>query len=516
MRVFSPDSLHINKKNFSSVLDFIKEKKIEYHQYSTFNHLVARYGDYEDCPVEFLDEVIWLKKIDRQSLLDIEIEGINLFQVARLELMSYLTADPELSCFGPVFDLRSIFDYAYCNKNDALIRNLAAASFYIKHWVDYLATSPKYDYALIFSGSLTYARALIEVLKKTATRVFVLESFFTGNDFYIEERFSSIPNNSYLSSRSYYESIATDPSKFLRDRAKALNKIILGSNLNVKQPEALPLDSRFLKPYVLVVGQVVNDFSLLNYCDRGISSLAVYSKLIDEILKNTAYNVVFKAHPWENRKANLRKPVTADFLRSKFESEIDGRLIVVEDLNIDRLFESAYCVILLNSQAGIEAAWNGIKPITLGAPFYGYKGFSYDFDVLRISEVVEFIDSSCKADFILDIEEYDRFENFLVKSLIYSLVSKHKSGLMALRNILAPFDHISLVSKQPAPVPKEVFQEHSPSLINEPGTQKPPIDAHARDFFERYQRYWKKYKRDPRRFFADCKNPFLRSLARFY
>ena len=236
MKAFSPDSLHINKKNFGALFSFIHENKWSYEQHTEVNHLIARYGNYKDCPLEIYDDFMELNKCDKDLLWKVEINGINIFQLIKLELLSYLSKNHDLSKLGMIIDSYSVFEYAYANDRDILIKNFAVGCFYIRYWSDYLLDK-KYDFVFIFSGCLVYSRSLIELLKITSTRVFILESFFTGNEFYMEERFSPLPNDSLLTNSNYYNAIKIHKDSYIKDRTKAINKYLLSNNLNVDQTE---------------------------------------------------------------------------------------------------------------------------------------------------------------------------------------------------------------------------------------------------------------------------------------
>ncbi|WP_298397411.1 hypothetical protein [uncultured Azonexus sp.] len=518
MRFFSPDSLHVNRKNFQSIHDFMEEGKHEYVQYSKLNHLIAKYGDYRKMPSEISAENEVYSQFDFSMLLEAQVHGINLFDVCRLELLSYLAADLEFAKYGKVFTKNNVFQFAFDKHRSALILNISAAAFWIKHWRKYLETAPVYDGALIFSGSLIYSRSLIELLKLTPTRVFILETFFTGNDYYCEERFSSLPNASLLSSRNYYDAIFVESDTWEKDRAKAINKYILSDNLNVKQPAPT---GRYLfdaDGFVLVIGQVVNDFSIIGYHGGAFSSIAIYSEFIQKLLDKSDKKIVFKAHPWENKKTNLKSPVTADFLRENFSDYLGSRLLIVEDHSLEELFDQSNCVVIINSQSGIEAAWHGIKPITLGEPFFGNKGFTIDFDVNHIDQAVEHVINHNREAYSLTLDEFDRFELFLVKSLVYSLVSKNKSGLIQLRKIFAPFDYIKLSIKGKPSVENNMIA--APEVISKTVSDRggnnmlENVAATNQITLTSFERKWRKFKRDPKRFFADSKNPLLRQIAK--
>lgn len=517
MKYFSPDSIHLNEKNFSSLFSYISEGGHQLVRHSSLNHLISIYGNYSSLPAEIAECYRIYSQYDFQDICAAEVSGVLLIDVCWLEFLSYLYSDTKISDIGVVLTRGDIFEFI---KNEPkhyrqFVANIASAAFWVEYWNAYFEKSSGFDAALIFSGSLTYARSLIEILRKTSIRVFLLESFFTGNDYYCEERFLPLPNESFIKHKNYYDSVELNELDYDFDRVKALNKIILSRNLNVKQPPFGGSDVG--DGFVLVVGQVVNDFSVLGYGEAGVSTLALYSQIIEKILASTSLNVVFKSHPWENSKHNLKSSVTANFIREKFSNFLDDRLYVVEDFNIEELFSKAKSVILFNSQAGIEAAWFGLKPIVLGCPFYGEKGFTKDLSPLFIDEIVDAINQvGCNRQ-LLTLAEYDKFELFLVKSFIYSLVSKHKSGVSQLRKILAPVRYIKLSEKKD--YSDDTFPQNSnnatavKAAVAVPGA---PVGSSTKiSDLSGFEKKLIKLIRNPRGFVRDSKNPVLRFFSRF-
>lgn len=55
MRFFTPDALHINEKNFKSLLSFIKDNKHTLIQNAAYKDLIARFGDYSDIENESIE-----------------------------------------------------------------------------------------------------------------------------------------------------------------------------------------------------------------------------------------------------------------------------------------------------------------------------------------------------------------------------------------------------------------------------------------------------------------------------
>lgn len=65
-----------------------------------------------------------------------------------------------------------------------------------------------------------------------------MEHFFTGNEYYIEEKYDPIPNNTNLKISNVYNSVNIEENGFEleRTRIKAINKVLLAKNKNVTQP----------------------------------------------------------------------------------------------------------------------------------------------------------------------------------------------------------------------------------------------------------------------------------------
>lgn len=91
--------------------------------------------------------------------------------------------------------------------------------------------------------------------------------------------------------------------EYYKDRNKAINKLILSKNKNVVQPSRS--GKRVFnngKRNVIIVGQVLNDYSIIESHLPYHSSIEIYKDVISDILNNTDFNLIFKAHPWEEKK----------------------------------------------------------------------------------------------------------------------------------------------------------------------------------------------------------------------
>ena len=277
-KFFIADPLHINKKNFGSFYEYLEESKANAIFNEERQDWLSLFGDYSEHQELLIEEYSHLRSLSQSELFELSVLEVNIFKVSRAEMLSLLITKESFSSKSLPSSCRELFDYIFETEPNTLLLNMAAAIQWINHWsLAIKQHNPKF--VLVFSGSLIYARTLLELLKNRAPRAFVLESFFTGSDNYIEEKYEPIANNSNLKFTAYYRSLGTDELPIERDRSrnKAINKILSSANKNVTQP---PENTTRLfnnsKKTILITGQVLNDFSLLEYRDLGLNSLNFY------------------------------------------------------------------------------------------------------------------------------------------------------------------------------------------------------------------------------------------------
>jgi hypothetical protein len=138
-------------------------------------------------------------------------------------------------------------------------------------------------------------------------------------------------------------------------------------------------------PYVLFLGQVFTDASIVFGCESGWGPLQVVDQL-RRLLPGHGMALVVKAHPKEAGGSDpvLGKPYERLFarrLKSQFPdlaaSAIDCIIDADNVLDTDATIRSAACVVTMNSQAGIEAAAHGVPTIVCAKAHYGDCGFTY-------------------------------------------------------------------------------------------------------------------------------------------
>lgn len=481
------DNIHINEKNFKSMLVYCRERGVQFVVPDIKNMPpIDSFGKYDEARK---DIIVWaekLKKMAQADLFALELHGINLFEVSRAELLSYLAVDSRWLGDHYGENLEATFDKAFAHSYHHLILNMAVAGIWVDFWFRKTRSVPRLRYVGVFSGSLIYSRALLEVMKFTPGRLFVFESFFTGMHFYCEEKYDVIANKSDIRFDTVYKSLPLPKNQFEFEikAQNCLSQVQKNKNKNVVQPPSA--NEKFFtnkKSTVLILGQVLNDFSMLEAGVTGLSSLKIYKDLIDKLLANTDLNIIFKGHPWEHKKHNLHTSVTLNWLKDRC---LEGpRVKYVDSVSIEDLFKSVDCVVCINSQSGIEAAAHGFKPIQLGDAFWGRRGFSHDLHTSQIDAAVSIANDETK--YRLRSQEYNLLKEWLVRTMESWLVNE---SLTESELRLSEIFHDLPVDKMTS---------------SEGGKTSPILSSSTLESGYRFKRKLKKLFRDPARFFRDAK-----------
>ncbi|MBV7413346.1 hypothetical protein [Aeromonas sp. sif2433] len=488
--ILFPDSVHFHERNFKSLFDLIARHAIPHTFIKDRNSWVAAYGDYKNLKDDLIVYYNKLKVLDTNELSEFTVKGINLFDVCRNEALTFFLPKQSFrEKISGVPNNKDLISTMYLVNKEVLLLNLSAAWSWLDYWGEKLSQFKNHTYACIFSGAQIYNAALLEILKTHPTTPLVMEHFFTGNEYYIEEKYEAIPNNTNLKHANVYKTVDVEELDFElnRTKIKSINKVILSKNKNVTQPTGDFIIENNGKKVISIIGQVVNDFSIICTAKKYLSSIDFYIELIEQLLTDENNFVVFKAHPWERQKNNVKSAMTLDCIAdyvSKLDGDKSARVFLTEDFNLSDLIKQSDHIVTLCSQSAIEAAFLGVKPIQLGQAFYGKKGFTYDFDT--IDEFISELNSQNLSK-TLSLDEYKSLELFLIKFLEKSLVSVHKSGILSLEKKLKKIPHISLVKAAPLP-PKS----NNRIVISVPHSSvtKKKID---------------KLKRNPKKFFIDSR-----------
>ncbi|MGL4562151.1 MAG: hypothetical protein ACRCV0_07710 [Brevinema sp.] len=494
MRVLFSDNLHLNNKNFASLLSYLNQVGAVITHPNFNNDSICRFGDYSQWKeiVSMSNDMLHLSADD---LMNVTFKGINLFDVSYAELMSKCsTKEHWINSSSYGLTKKELIEKLLVNDKDDLLLNIAAAKHWVNYWFSELA-SKTFDFIFIFSGSLIYASSLVEIMKGFQGRVFIFESFFTGRHYYCEEKYSHLPNNTDAKFKSQLYSRTApgaliDQTRLERGIKESLNT----KNKNVSQPT--PVRKKLFnnkKKSILIGGQVLNDFSLLKTGSTGIHSISTYKNLIEQLLDKTDLNVIFKAHPWENKKSNLLTSKTKDFIHSHFSNS--PRVLIVEDYSIFDLFSEVDYVVVINSQLGIEAALQGFKPIQIGNAFYGNYGFTHDIN--NVDSIVKQINNGLNG--LLSIDEYILLREYLMHMLVDYLVPEDTiAGIAKLKQIF----NITQAKKQPTPV----------NSMNKTSSKETKIKKKNSD--TSISKKIKKLKENPKRFFSDSKYRIFKAIGK--
>lgn len=428
--VLLPDTWHFHRRNFGSLFDHLKAADIPITVERSRRGWWKRHGDYRPLRDRLAPKLAALSGLPPEELLSLTHQGVAVMDCARGELLCLLLPRPRWRDGWGANDAATVLHRAWEDAEDRedLLLCLAAAMDWIEFWTAFLADRPAITHALTFSGSYIYTHTLLKVARRAGRRTFVLETFFTGLEYYLEERDEPLPNRSALGQEALRPALPTDPDTLDALRAEAHRRLARMRNKNVKtrplEVVAPPFPDRAV-PTVLILGQVLNDFSLIGTPLAEGSALAQYRALIGGILERTPCRVIFKGHPWERRRENLRRPATmealADFVATLPAAHRE-RVRLLEREPIRGVFRHVDTVVALCSQGALEACQDGFRPAQIGHAFFGRQGFTSDLDGPQA-----FIDALAGGALAprLDIPGYRAFEDFLVRALLLHLVPAH-------------------------------------------------------------------------------------------
>ncbi len=446
LKIFFPDTVHFHERNFKSLFAFIDRHKVDVTKNNEINSWTGLYGDYTEKASELAPYLKVLKKINSSDLFTFRHGSQTIWKVARAELLSYFLPKIEFNVMVKERDDLAQFELMLKLDREVVLDCYSASMFFMDYWSKKLKEIPVQKYALIFSGSQIYNKALLEVLKHSQTTSVVMEHFFTGNEYYFEDRYTPIANRSDLKYLVIPEHNNTND--YDRRRMKSINKILLSNNRNVKKTgEFLHLNFEKGKT-VALIGQVVNDYSVIETASEYLNSVSFYQEFILKSI-DAGLNVVFKAHPWEHHKNNVRTSFTKNMILAWAQEELNeqqrAKLVVTENADIDSIFKQVDFVAGLCSQGLLESVFDGFNPLQFGNAFFGGRGFTSDY--ISVDDFICDYRSDSISGF-LSLSEYKSYEDFLVVALEKELVSVHGSGILTLESKLKEYPLIPLLVKK--------------------------------------------------------------------
>ncbi len=504
LKIFLPDTIHFHERNFKSLFDFIARHKITITKNTEINSWAGLYGDYSEKQTEIQPYLKVIKGLSSSDLYGYRHSSQTIWKVARAELLSYFLPKVEFNVNVKCREDAAHFELMLEIDKVVVLNCYAAAMYFMDYWKAKLASIPVQKYALIFSGSQIYNKSLLEVLKHSQTTPIVMEHFFTGNEYYFEDRYTPIANASDLKYLVHPKVTEVEINEYDRRRLKSINKILLSNNRNVKKTgEFLHLDFPEGKA-VALIGQVVNDYSVIETATGYLNSVEFYKEFILKAI-DSGLNVVFKAHPWEHHKNNVRTSFTKDMIEYWVEEELTdsqrSKLVITETADIDSIFKQVDFVAGLCSQGLLESVFDGFKPLQFGNAFYGGRGFTSDY--VSVNDFLSDVKNDVVSGY-LSIDEYEQYESFLVSAFERELVSIHRSGILVLESKLKGYPLIPLLEKKVSTSSVMVHKE----------TEN--LKVYKVDEVSLTVKKLRKLKKDPRSFFKDSNVKVFRKLHSFF
>ncbi|MEA9603816.1 hypothetical protein VC159_05035 [Polynucleobacter sp. JS-JIR-II-c23] len=426
MKLLFADNWHFHRRNFLPIFEALKKDSLP-HQFETSRRSWWKaHGRYEHLTKSLKESIEFIDQQDDWSA--IHFLGVNLWEISKAEFLCSALAQDRWHNGGILNQSDSIFEFAIANPQDweALRLCLAAAHNWLLFWNQYLDSHTDISHAIVFSGSYIYTRALMVLAKQRDISVLVAEHFFTGNDFYLEYRNNPIANNCGVKRDFSFNSFINENEGKVTSSAYAHSRMKGMKNRNVPQTNIAFKNAWSDKnPIILIIGQVANDFSIIETPHHEISSIASYKLAIIDLLKNTNANVIFKAHPWERRRAPLFSPFTKIKIE-EFIHSLPGkdrvRIALIENEPIQNIFQICDGVMGISSQGLLEACYFGFKPVLIGDTFFAKKGFtqSANQNPNLLNEPFD------KGLWRLSLNEYEQFQDFMDRIFTEVLIPNSK------------------------------------------------------------------------------------------
>ena len=418
LHFLNSDGYHIKPANMPSLFGFMKEYGVQANTAPKIPELERCFGDYRDKGSVLDNALALVSELDREQLWNYTFIGKKIFPLIYRELLSfgikYLTWPDEYI----KNDLRFLFDFFHDNAKTDLLSNYAAGIVWLRHWQEYFRNRRSFTHCLIYSGSDIKSATLLEFIRIYGARPVVMETSYTGAHYYMEQVYESIPNRSELRFSNFYHARLNERSTSHRERKNvgticgSINSVF--SRLN-SMCERERVDFDATKQTLLILGQVYDDYSIINSGMDNMSSISFYKQAITKFMTQTDFNIVFKAHPWEREKLSTKHLKSTyehivEHCENTFSDQMD-RIAIVEKYPLSKIFRKADWALAINSQSVLEAAFAGFKGIVFGNPFYGGKGFTWDcHDIDLCIRGIKEGEIHNK----LTVKEFEMFETFMV------------------------------------------------------------------------------------------------------
>ncbi|SDR37815.1 hypothetical protein [Pseudovibrio sp. Tun.PSC04-5.I4] len=424
-KVLLAENFHLNTRNFGSLLKFMNTTEAEItigiELGTTASQLMIANGNYGPHQDILSAQLETLNELTSDDVNSFQYRGFNLWNLAYPEVLVSLLHEKIFQSYEIADNYKSIIPELFQNHKSQILSCFAAAIYWIDYWQSIKGVH-KYHTAIVFSGAHIYAATLLRILRETQVRCFVCESFMTGNHYLLEHRYTPLPNASNAL-RELSQIHETQKISYT-DIIKAHNHFTTAKNKNVVQPpdKTLPI-SAGNNEVCLIIGQVINDYSIITGAGSLKNTIPTYEKLLGGLLKDPDRVVIFKAHPWEGKRQISGRNFTFEYLQEFIKGlplSQQKRVLLVDNWNLNQLLRVSDRVFTLCSQAGIDAARAGFKPYIIGGSFYGNCGFTNDFD--DVTALLHELENNSTSN-LLNLSEYKTFERHMAGLFKYKLVA---------------------------------------------------------------------------------------------
>lgn len=433
------DQINFHKRNFDNFISFV-ESNFSFKYNNAYPALKKSFGKYEYRKISglpgFSKYEDMFRTLNEKSLSDLKkvtYKGYNLWDVVYAEMYAYLTPKIyQLYIAGEIQEqpqeVDDLLDWLRASDvedetfQQIVFYNFAVGAFWIDYWAATLKKL-KINNLCVFGGTTTYSRAATLVSQWNNINVLSFEGSFIKDFHYADSASGMITNNHRFADHSKW--VRLQGLDFLDSQAKWLEDVMEGRlNLNVVQPNKLTKEELYdrygirpNKKLVLLIGQVLNDFSITRDLQTYNSSIDFYVDVIKTMAEKEDCHLFIKLHPWENHKQNSTSELSKRVLEKKLEELSIKNYTVDYDVNIDSLIEFSEIGLTSCSQAGLEMLYMGKRVVQVGNAFYGNKGWTVDVTQ------PEFL--SLAIDIALNDSRLNDIELKEVRKFVYHLLYNH-------------------------------------------------------------------------------------------
>ncbi|WP_214744219.1 glycosyltransferase [Exiguobacterium sp. s189] len=395
------DKTNFHKRNFFNFMQYV-ENNHSYFINNYFPRLKNSFGMYYFKHIENLEKIDEyvnmysefedINKCDIDKLKLVKYKGIKLYPVVKPELLLYLSSKyydlvlaEEMTLQNQDVDVLSIFKSNYFGTDESIknaVRNsLIVASFWIDHFEKEFQNREILNVCL-YGGTSIYSRVAGLVAHQYKINAIAFEGFFLKQFHFADNTSGIITNNHRAGDNSFWQKIKDlelEDSQILK-----LDHLMSSrTNLNVVQPSKIS-KKEFYDKYnipsdkkiVLLIGQVINDFSITKDLTSFNSTIDFYQSVINYFEQQDEYHLFVKLHPWENSKQHNVEGVSKKVLNKIF-GDLKNTSIDY-DINIESLIEFSECAITSCSQSGLEMLYAGKRVLQVGNAYYSNKGWTID------------------------------------------------------------------------------------------------------------------------------------------